>query len=105
MKAKVVIESPYAGCVAQNVNYARRCVKDSLLRGEAPIASHLLYTQPGILDDSNPVERKLGIEVGLEWLSVADKHVFYIDYGYTDGMLIAKERSENLGKIIEERTL
>jgi hypothetical protein len=41
----VIIESPYAGNVELNVSYARRAVKDSLGRGESPIASHLLYTQ------------------------------------------------------------
>ena len=32
----VVLESPYAGDVARNVRYARACLRDSLLRGEAP---------------------------------------------------------------------
>jgi hypothetical protein len=41
-----------------------------LLRGESPIASHLLYTQPGILKDDVPEERPLGIEAGLAWRSV-----------------------------------
>ena len=47
----VIIESPFAGDVDKNIEYARKCVRDSLNRGEAPSASHLLYTQPGILDD------------------------------------------------------
>lgn len=42
----VILESPYAGNIEKNVAYARACVRDSLSRGEAPIASHLLYTQP-----------------------------------------------------------
>ena len=41
--------------------YARACVADCLRRGEAPIASHLLYTQPGVLDDDVPEERAQGI--------------------------------------------
>ena len=40
---RVILESPYAGNVEENVAYARAAVRDSLLRGEAPIASHLLY--------------------------------------------------------------
>ena len=39
----VIIESPYAGDIEANVVSARACVRDSLSRGEAPIASHLLY--------------------------------------------------------------
>ena len=46
---RVIIESPYAGFVKRNEDYARECLRDSLMRGEAPIASHLLYTQPGVL--------------------------------------------------------
>jgi len=33
---RVIVESPYAGDVARNVEYARACVRDSLQRGEAP---------------------------------------------------------------------
>ncbi len=88
---KVIIESPYAGGIERNVAYARACVRDSLMRGESPIASHLLYTQPGILNDDIPEERMLGINAGLEWESVADKHIFYIDYGISTGMQYALE--------------
>lgn len=53
----VLLESPYAGNVELNVTYARACMRDCLKRGEAPFASHLLYTQPGVLDDLVPNER------------------------------------------------
>jgi len=101
----VVLESPYAGAVEKNVKYARLCVRNSLMRGEAPIASHLLYTQEGILDDNVPEERKHGIRAGLAWLLVATKHVFYIDYGYSEGMLAAKKYSESIGLPVEERRI
>lgn len=91
---KVILESPYAGFIQRNIEYARLCVKDSLLRGESPIASHLLYTQEGILNDSDPEERQLGMDAGLAWLSVADAHVFYIDYGYSSGMKYAMKNSK-----------
>jgi hypothetical protein len=55
----VIVESPFAGDVAANLSYGRRCMADCLRRGEAPFASHLLYTQPGVLDDSLPEERQL----------------------------------------------
>jgi hypothetical protein len=83
---RVIVESPYAGNVEANLVYARRCLKDCLNRGEAPIASHLLYTQAGILDDLNPQERKLGIDAGLAWKEVADLHVVYTDLGISEGM-------------------
>ena len=82
----VIVESPYAGDIARNVQYARLCVKDSLDRGEAPLASHLLYTQEGILNDSMAVERLKGIEASLAWHKVVDKTVVYTDHGISRGM-------------------
>lgn len=88
---RVILESPYAGNIGRNISYARACVRDSLARGEAPIASHLLYTQEGILRDERPKERKWGIDAGLAWKEVADLHVFYVDYGCSEGMKYAKK--------------
>lgn len=102
---RVILESPYAGDIERNIEYAKQCVRDSLLRGEAPIASHLLYTQPGILNDNIPEERKHGIDAGLAWRTVAQKHVFYIDYGYSTGMLYAKEQAIKNNIPIEERKI
>jgi len=86
---RVILESPYAGDVENNIKYARECVKDSISRGEAPIASHLLYTQEGILNDTIVEERQLGIDLGLAWKDVAEGHVFYIDFGISRGMQYA----------------
>jgi hypothetical protein len=83
---RVILESPYAGDVDRNVEYARACMRDCLMRGESPIASHLLYTQPGILRDEVARERELGIDAGLAWRKVADLFVFYIDHGWSPGM-------------------
>lgn len=101
----VILESPYAGDVEANVEYARRCVRDSLSRGEAPIASHLLYTQPGILDDEVPDERTWGINAGLAWRRVADASVVYTDRGITDGMRFGIKAAEDSGISVEYRTI
>jgi oligoribonuclease (3'-5' exoribonuclease) len=85
-RKKVIIEHPFAGDVDGNVAYARRCMTDSLRRGEAPFASALLYAQPGVLDDLVPGERKLGIEAGLDWGAAADVTAVYLDRGISDGM-------------------
>lgn len=84
---KVILESPYAGDVQKNIEYARRCMADCLKRGEYPFASHLLYTQEGILDDNIPEERDLGMLAGHDWAKHADKTVVYIDLGVTPGMI------------------
>jgi len=86
---RVILESPFAGDVERNIKYARQCARHSLSIGEAPIASHLLYTQDGILNDENEDERKLGIDAGLAWKEVAELHVFYIDFGISQGMQYA----------------
>lgn len=88
--ALVIIESPYAGEIDANVAYAREAMADSLRRGEYPLASHLLYTQPGILRDDEPGERELGIRAGLAWRAVAHRAVFYIGRGWSGGMLAAR---------------
>jgi hypothetical protein len=83
---RVVIESPYAGDVTANVEYTKMCVHDCLQRGEAPYASHLFFTQAGLLDDLIPEQRTLGIEAGFAWGESADLVAFYVDRGWSGGM-------------------
>ena len=102
---RVILESPYKGDSVKNLVYGRRCVKDSLNRGESPIAPHLLYTQTGILDDDKIEERKIGMSAGLEWLPVAEKQVFYTDYGISSGMIDACMAGHKQGIKQEFRTI
>ena len=102
---KVVIESPFAGDTKKNIEYARACMNDCLKRGEAPIASHLLYTQKGILDDTIPEERKIGIEAGFVWGKMAEKTVVYVDLGITKGMKDGIKRAELDSREIEYRKI
>ena len=102
---RVIIESPYAGDVERNVRYARAAMKDCLRRGEAPYASHLLYTQEGVLDDSISGERQLGIDAGLAWGETVDLVVVYTDLGITKGMKYGIERHEKEGRTVVYRTL
>ncbi len=101
----VIVESPYAGDVEKNVRYARAALRDCLLRGEAPLASHLLYTQPGVLNDDIPAERTQGINAGLEWGDLADATVVYTDLGTSRGMTYGIERAQHVNRPIEYRTL
>ena len=102
---RVILESPYAGDIEANVDYARRCVRDALLRGEAPIASHLLCTQPGVLRDEHPEERMHGINAGLAWRAVADATVVYVDRGISKGMQYGIDAATAAGLPIEYRSL
>ena len=101
----IIVESPYAGDIERNVAYAKAALVDCLKRGEAPIASHLLYTQPGVLDDNIPEERKLGIDAGLAWRRVADKAVFYTDFGMSGGMKAALELYQTEFMPVEFRSI
>lgn len=101
----VLLESPYAGDVAKNIEYARECMRDCFMRGEYPFASHLLYTQSGILNDNISEERHLGITAGLEWGKFADYTVVYIDRGISNGMRYGIENAEKQGREIIYRKL
>jgi hypothetical protein len=101
---RVIIESPYAGGHV-NVRYSRRCLKDSLNRGESPFASHLLYTQKEVLDDRIPEERKKGIAAAVAWLEVADAVVVYMDMHVTAGMMYGVVKAASLNKTIKLRWL
>ncbi|KAB0570759.1 hypothetical protein F7Q93_14940 [Brucella pituitosa] len=99
----VIIETPYSGDVEANTAYARACLLDSLRRGEAPIASHLLHTQ--VLDDMQPDERSLGIEAGLSWYRVATKCVVYSDRSISGGMKMGIDRAGLHDVAVEYRSI
>lgn len=101
----VIVESPFAGDVEKNLEYARACLRDCLLRGEAPLASHLLYTQKGILDDNVPRERVLGMEAGFVWGRHAELTVVYTDRGISGGMEKGILRAKAEGRPVEYRRL
>ena len=95
----VILESPYKGNVPLNINYLRACLRDCIINHhESPIASHGLLTQRGVLNDNNPLERKLGISAGIAWYKVSDGSRVYTDLGITKGMKKGIEYAKDLGK-------
>ncbi|MBI1968335.1 hypothetical protein HYS49_00330 [Candidatus Woesearchaeota archaeon] len=105
----VYIESPFKGenweLTARNVYYARLCVRDCLKRGEAPYASHLFFTQAGILNDAIPEERAFGIAAGQALGDRFDLRAVYDDFGISQGMHYGIERAVQLGQPVEYRKL
>lgn len=87
-KRLVVIESPYAGEVVENLAYLNRCIRECALRGDSPYASHLMLTTA--LDDGDPEERALGIQLGLAFRRAVDMRIFYVDLGWSTGMRAAR---------------
>jgi hypothetical protein len=102
-RKRVYLESPFAGDRERNAAYLKACMLDSLRRGEAPFASHALYTQ--FLDDDVPADRELGINAGLVWGETAELTVVYTDLGVSPGMQLGIERARSAGRPIEERSL
>lgn len=78
----VLIESPYRGQTMEehrmNIAYARCAMRDAFMKGDIPIALHLLWTQPGVLSDAYPLERSLGISAA-EYI----RHRFDATIAYT----------------------
>jgi hypothetical protein len=113
----VDIETPYMGAsrvealairqVQRNIRYARACVGDSLKRGEIPFASHLFFTQPGILDDNVLKERLRGINAGKELIEALPniRTVVYTNLGISLGMQEGIERAKKNNRMVEYRTL
>jgi len=108
-RPRVINESPFAGIKKSgkrlHIDYARRCIKDSLNRGECPFASHLLYTQSGILSDKIKDERQLGIQLGYIWMELAETVAVYTDLGISPGMKSAILHAHSLGKKVIYRNL
>lgn len=99
----VVLESPYAGDVVRNQAYAIKAMRDCFRRGEAPFASHLLYTEA--LIDEDPIQRQLSIDSGLAWACHASKSVVYIDYGISRGMAYGIQHAKACDRMIMYRRL
>lgn len=107
--ARVIIESPFSApdeeTFQQNLDYARACLRRELELGNSPIAFHLLYTQEGVLDDSDPTQRDWGIKASFLWHSVADFVAVYGDLGISGGMLLGMNKANELGVPVEYRWL
>jgi hypothetical protein len=109
LKPHIMIESPFAGksatAVSLNQLYGRAALRDSLMRGEAPMASHMLYSQTFVLDDGIADERELGMLAGFSWLPLVERVAVYIDRGISQGMEEGIRRATVLGVPVEERSL
>jgi len=105
----VVVESPFRGDSHKdtlvNVLYARLCVHDSLVHGEVPFASHLLYIQTGITDDKIDREREMGMRAGWVIGNCASLSAFYVDRGWSSGMKKGMDVAMEAGRPTEERSL
>lgn len=112
MTTRVIIETPFQGAseseMQRNLQFARRCMQDSLNRGEAPVMFHMLYPQRagGPLNDNKPEQRQRGKDAAKNWYRRgAEKVVIYDDLGITEGMKEGIHRASDRDLDIEFRTL
>lgn len=114
----VIVESPFkpsdetvaryrgvysrAELLRQNLVYARLCLLNALGRGEAPLASHLLYTQ--VWSETDDL-REAGIRAGVELYQRADLSALYVDLGVSAGMKHGQSHATLIGVETTRRLL
>lgn len=106
-RTRVILESPFRESSpgpkrGRNKRYLRRALRDSIFNhNESPFASHEMFTRA--LDDNEPHERQLGINLALPWLAAAEKMVVYADLMISTGMQQSIARAVELKIPIEYR--
>jgi hypothetical protein len=73
----IYVASPYAGDIEKNTEFAKRACRHVMNEGHAFFAPHLLY--PTILDEHQPEQRQLGLDMGITMLSRCDELWCYGD--------------------------
>lgn len=108
----IYVASPYKGDIEKNIEYAKQACRYVLNQGNAFFCPHLLY--PQILDDNNPEERRLGINIGKEFLTKCDElwafeghisHGMFEEIEFAGKMGIPIKRIIQLDFEIEEQEL
>lgn len=102
-RPRVMIETPFHVHPDKMTRYAQMCMDDSLAKGEAPFAMHLLY--PQVLHEALWDERMLGIECGLSWMLAAELVAVYTDYGFSVGVREAIDFANEHNIPVEHRSL
>lgn len=101
----VVIEAPYWAAPDKLGKYLAECIRDSLKRGESPIASVATFALSNALNESTPAERELGMRAGWAWYRKADLCAAYIDHGTSSGVMRGIEQARLHDVPIELRFL
>jgi hypothetical protein len=98
-----ILESPYAGKISRNIEFAQNVCRSLVMEGFNPYASHLFFTR--FLNDEDPEERSLGIQLGFEWAKHAKVVVFAVRPGeeMSKGMKLGLLQWTAMGKTIMRR--
>jgi len=92
-KRIVFICSPYKGDIEVNTSRAKRYGRFAVTKKQVPIIPHLMY--PRFLDEDNPDERAMGLEMGLILLSKCQE-VWVFGSRISKGMEIEKAKDMNI---------
>ncbi|QGT99522.1 hypothetical protein SYNTR_0929 [Candidatus Syntrophocurvum alkaliphilum] len=92
-KKIVFICSPFAGDIKGNSQRARRYGRFAVSKGAVPFVPHLLY--PQILNEHDPEERNLGINLGLNILAKCQELWVFGEY-ISPGMSIEINQAKKL---------
>ena len=90
----IYMASPYAGDIEKNTEFAKRACRHVINEGHSFFAPHLLY--PTILDEHQPEQRQLGLNMGIAMLSRCDELWCYCDH-ISLGMHLEIEEAGRLG--------
>ena len=82
--------SNYRGRVSRNREKARQYARQVVICGYIPVAPHLFY--PQFLDDLNPEERLIGINLGIEQLKTCDE-MWIFGSQISEGMALEIEKA------------
>lgn len=87
----------------ENVTYMQRCLKDSLMRGESPVALEYLYTQPNVLDNERSADRALANRAIMRFYSIANIVAVYEDREFDANMRKRLLLAKRFGVTVEYR--
>ena len=93
----IYVASPYAGDIQKNTEFAKRACRHVMNEGHAFFAPHLLY--PTILDEHQPEQRQLALDMGIAMLSRCDELWCYGDR-ISPGMRLEIEEAARLGILV-----
>lgn len=99
---KVIMESPFAGDVKNNVQYAKNSIRYLATKLISASASHLIYTQ--MLDDTKKEDRDKGIDKGIDIAHNIDS-IFMVDRGLSGGMKYGYDRAKKERRKVGFQTL
>lgn len=90
----IYVASPYGGDVKKNTEFAKKACRHVMEQGHAFFAPHLLY--PDLLDENQPKERQLGIEMGFAILQNCGELWCYGNH-ISQGMMMEIEEARQIG--------